>query len=176
MKTLRSPSCLRLPHGIAQCNVQILRESPLPYNIEDGLPLLDTPEASARALETLVASDPQFDWERETFVVMLLTVRRRLASWQILSVGTRDTLLVAPADVFKLAIVANAHAIVIGHNHPSGDSTPSEADIRITRDLFRAGQLLKIELLDHIVVANPALRETGKRGYASLRELGYLYA
>lgn len=176
MKTLKSPTCLRLPHGIAQCNIQIIRESPLPYQIEAGLPTLDTPEASARAFETLVTSDPQFDWERETFVVMLLTVRRKLASWQILSVGTKDTLLVGHSDVFKLAIVANAHAIVVGHNHPSGDRAPSEADIRVTRDLFRAGQLLKIELLDHIIVANPALREPSKRGFTSLRELGYLYS
>jgi DNA repair protein RadC len=64
-------------------------------------------------------------------------------------------------------VVGCAAAIVLMHNHPSGNSTPSEADIKVTRDLIRAGQLLIIEVLDHIVIGNP--------GRSSLRELGYFY-
>jgi DNA repair protein RadC len=64
--------------------------------------------------------------------------------------------------------MASASAIIIVHNHPSGESTPSEAEIKITRDLIRAGQLLKIEVLDHIVIGNPS--------NASLRSLGYFYS
>jgi DNA repair protein RadC len=63
--------------------------------------------------------------------------------------------------------MANASAIVIAHNHPSGDSNPSEADIKVTRDLIRAGQLLKIEVLDHIIL--------GEGKYSSLRALGFFY-
>jgi DNA repair protein RadC len=63
--------------------------------------------------------------------------------------------------------MASAHAIVIMHNHPSGESTPSEADIKVTRDLIRAGQLLKIDILDHVVIGN--------QNRSSLRELGYFY-
>ena len=58
-----------------------------------------------------------------------------------------------------------ASGIVLTHNHPSGEASPSEADIKVTRDLMRAGQLLKIEVLDHVVIGNP--------GHISLRELGY---
>jgi DNA repair protein RadC len=79
-----------------------------------------------------------------------------------------DTILCHPREIFRLAVVASAAAIVIAHNHPSGDSTPSEADIKITRDLIRAGQLLKIELLDHIILGQPS--------HTSLRGLGYFYA
>ena len=79
--------------------------------------------------------------------------------------GTLDTILVHPREVFRAAITANAAVIVLAHNHPSGEATPSEADIKVTRDLIRAGQLLKIEVLDHVIVGN------GQR--ASLRELGY---
>ena len=61
-----------------------------------------------------------------------------------------------------------AAAVVLMHNHPSGDATPSEADIKVTRDLIRAGQLLKIELLDHVIIGNP--------NRCSLRELGYFYS
>ena len=63
--------------------------------------------------------------------------------------------------------------MVLVHNHPSGDPTPSEADIKVTRDLIRAGQLLKIEVLDHVITG----RATAERpkDYASLRELGYFF-
>ena len=83
------------------------------------------------------------------------------------SIGTLDTLLVSPTSVFRLAIVTSAAAIVVAHNHPSGDPTPSEADIKVTRDLIRAGQLLKIEVLDHVVIGRP--------NFSSLRANGYFY-
>jgi DNA repair protein RadC len=81
--------------------------------------------------------------------------------------GTMDTLLTHPREVFRAAIIASAHSIIIMHNHPSGDPTPSEADIKVTRDLQRAGQLVKIEVLDHVIVGTP-----GK--HSSLRTLGYM--
>jgi DNA repair protein RadC len=62
------------------------------------------------------------------------------------------TILDHPREAFRPVIMASAAAIIIAHNHPSGEPTPSEADIKITRDLIRAGQLLKIEVLDHIVI------------------------
>jgi DNA repair protein RadC len=67
--------------------------------------------------------------------------------------------------VFKPAIVQSAASIILTHNHPSGDPTPSEADIKVTRDLIRAGQLLKIEITDHVIIGNP--------GHTSLRSLGH---
>jgi len=74
--------------------------------------------------------------------------------------------------VFRTAILHNAFAVVIAHNHPSGDPTPSESDIKITRELIRAGQYLRIDLLDHIILGD-ARRENG---YASLRAMGYFYS
>jgi DNA repair protein RadC len=71
-------------------------------------------------------------------------------------------------EVFRPAIVAAGNAIILMHNHPSGDASPSEADIKITRDLIRAGQLLKMELLDHVIV--------GRDSFTSLRTAGYFYA
>jgi DNA repair protein RadC len=66
--------------------------------------------------------------------------------------------------VFRIAVLS-ASAIILMHNHPSGDPTPSEADIKVTRDLIRAGQLIKIEVLDHVIIGRP--------NRSSLRELGY---
>ena len=70
--------------------------------------------------------------------------------------------------------MANASALVLVHNHPSGDPAPSEADIKVTRDLIRAGQLLKIEVLDHVIIGKPTAERP--KDYVSLRELGYFYS
>ena len=109
----------------------------------------------------------------ESFQVLLLNTRKRLLRAEEISEGTLDTLLVHPREVFRAAIIANAAAIVLVHNHPSGDPTPSEADVKVTRDLIRAGQLLKIEVVDHVIIGQ-ATKERAK-DYSSLRELGYFY-
>ena len=107
----------------------------------------------------------------ESFQALLLNTRKRLVRIEEISNGTLDTILVHPREVFRAAIAANAAALVFVHNHPSGDPTPSEADIKVTRDLIRAGQLLKIEVVDHVIIG----RATAERAkdYSSLRELGY---
>jgi len=136
--------------------------------IRGEAPLLDTPERVADLLREEMRLE-----NVERFQVLLLNTRRRLILVDKLSQGTLDSLLVHPRDVFRSAIVSNAAAIVLAHNHPSGDPTPSESDIKVTRDLIRAGQLLKIEVLDHVIVGR-ATQERNK-DYVSLRELGYFY-
>lgn len=131
-------------------------------------PLLDNPEAIANFLR-----DENRTHDVEYFRVLLLNTRRRLIRMEYISQGTVDTILVSPREVFKAAIAANASAIVLLHNHPSGDPTPSEADVKVTRDLIRAGQLLKIEVLDHIVLGQRTVERP--KDYASLKELGYFY-
>lgn len=100
-------------------------------------------------------------------MVFILNTRRRIKGHYLVSIGTMDTILCHPREIFRLAIMAGAAAIILAHNHPSGESNPSEADIKFTRDIIRAGQLLKIEVLDHIVIGNP--------NHSSLRSMGYLY-
>jgi DNA repair protein RadC len=129
-------------------------------------PVLDNPENVVQLLR-----EHNLLKRTETLQVLLLNTRNKLIRVEDISDGTLDTILVHPREVFKSAIAANAHAIVLAHNHPSGDPTPSEADIKVTRDLIRAGQLLKIEVIDHVIIG----RATSGRAkdYASLRELGY---
>lgn len=129
------------------------------------LPLLDSPESIAE----LMAEELRLA-EVEEFHAVLLNTRRRLIRSERISQGTLDTILVHPREVFRAAILANAHAFILVHNHPSGDSTPSDADIRVTRDLVRASQLMKIELLDHVILGRKS--DKNLRGYTSLRELG----
>ena len=134
--------------------------------LRQDAPVLDTPEAVAN----LMREDTRLR-NVEAFQILLLNTRRRLIDVAKISDGTLDTILVHPREVFKPAIAANAAAIILLHNHPSGEATPSEADIKVTRDLIRAGQLLKIEVLDHIILGR-ATQERPK-DYMSLRELGY---
>lgn len=137
--------------------------------------LLDTPERVSEAWKLWTDGADWFHAEREHVGVFCLNIRRRLTAIHLVTMGNSDTCIVHPREVYRVALVANAAAIIIAHNHPSGDPTPSEADIKITRDLMRAGQLLKVELLDHLVIGAPNVIETNERGFTSLRELGYFY-
>ncbi|MBI5387348.1 MAG: DNA repair protein RadC [Verrucomicrobia bacterium] len=131
--------------------------------------VLDTPERIAELLREEIRHEPT-----ERFQVVLLNIRRRLIRVERLAQGTQDTLLVQPREVFRCALLANAAAIVLVHNHPSGDPTPSEADIKVTRDLIRAGQLLKIDVVDHVILGRATSERP--RDYVSLRELGCFFA
>ena len=99
-------------------------------------------------------------------MVLILNTRRRIIGHNLVTLGSLDTCLIHAREVFRPAIVAAGSAVILMHNHPSGDSTPSEADIKVTRELIRAGQLLKIELLDHVIM--------GQR-ITSLKTQGYFY-
>ena len=130
-------------------------------------PLLDTPERVA----DLLRERNRF-YTVEVFQTILVNTRRRLIAVQTISQGTLDTILVHPREVFATAISHRAAAIILAHNHPSGDPSPSEADIKVTRDLVRAGQLLKIDVLDHIILGRATTERP--KDFVSLRELGYI--
>lgn len=146
---------------VKELTVIALREQPLPADMV----MADTPDKVAEFWRTAIASQPRYNPEVENFVALFLNTRRRIKGFQIISQGTADTLLVHPREVFRVAIIVAAAAVIIMHNHPSGESSPSEADIKVTRDLIRAGQLLKMELLDHVIIGN--------QQRTSLRECGY---
>ena len=143
--------------------VVALRECPTPLSLQ----MCDTPARAAEYWNSHVKAHPHFNPECECFVVLLLNTRRRIKGHHLVSTGTLDQVVVHPREVFRTAVISAASAIVLMHNHPSGEPQPSEADIKVTRDLIRAGQLMKIEVLDHIIVGNGS--------HSSLREQGYLF-
>lgn len=126
--------------------------------------LVDTPDRAFDYWKTNVATAPWFDPAKEAFVILILNARRRILGHNLVALGGLDSVSVHPREVFRPVIVAAGSALILAHNHPSLDPTPSEADIRVTRDLVRAGQLLKIEVLDHVIVGST---------FTSLRSLGY---
>ena len=105
--------------------------------------------------------------DREVFVIALLTIRHRVLGLHTVSVGCLTSSLVHPREVFKPAFLAGAAALLLAHNHPSGDPEPSGEDVALTRRLASAGTLLGIDVLDHVV-----LGEAGR--FVSLRERGVL--
>ena len=108
------------------------------------------------------------DDAREHFLAVYLDGRHRPIAHQVVSVGTASASLVHPREVFQPAILVGACAVIVGHNHPSGDTTPSSEDREVTRRLVRAGELLGVRIIDHVVVA--------ERGFCSLKEEGALEA
>ena len=90
--------------------------------------------------------------DKEHFIVIHLNTKNEVVSREIVSIGIMDACIVHPREIFRTAIMQNAQRIILAHNHPSGDPTPSEEDLRMTRKLIDVGDLLGIEVLDHIIV------------------------
>ena len=102
--------------------------------------------------------------DRETFLALHLDAKNRLLAREVVSLGHLTAALVHPREVFKAAILSNAASIAFAHNHPSGSTEPSREDLELTRRLFKAGELLGIPVLDHVVITS--------RGYCSIAERG----
>ena len=100
--------------------------------------------------------------DREQFVCLHLDARNRINALEVVSVGSLNASLVHPRELFKAAILNNAASVILAHNHPSGDTTPSREDIELTRRMVQAGEIMGIEVLDHIIV--------GPEGFLSMKE------
>jgi DNA repair protein RadC len=102
--------------------------------------------------------------DREHFLVILLSSKNAVIGIETVSVGTLNASIVHPREVLKPAVVNSAAAIVLAHNHPSGVPTPSQEDIAITKRIKKAGEILGIDVLDHVIIGDGA--------FQSLKELG----
>jgi len=123
-------------------NIRLVNE-PSWYSSES----LDNPDKIAEFMSKELKS-----YDREVFCVLNLTTSAKVINMNIVSMGTINASLVSAREVFKSSILANAAFIIAVHNHPSGDLTPSQNDLKITKTLSEAGKILGIELLDHIIV------------------------
>ena len=104
--------------------------------------------------------------DREQFAVLLLDTKHRPLGLNVVSVGSLSLAIVHPREVFKPAILANSAAVIVGHNHPSGDPTPSSEDIEITRRLRESGELIGIRVLDSIILGrDPAFYSFADAGH-----------
>ena len=147
------------PYTPHEFKVMLIREC------EPMSQIMDQPELVAQYWRDNIPKADWFDPTKEALVVLVLNTRKRIIGHNLVSLGGLDYCQVIPLHVFRPVIAVAGSSIVLAHNHPSNDPTPSEADIKVTRDLIRAGQMLKIEVLDHIIV--------GGQEHRSLRSLGY---
>ena len=135
-----------------RCRVCLVRENAS----DEIIKIKNESDAYELVKDELVNSD------REILLSIMLTVRNDLIGVETVSIGSITASTTTPRDIFKSAILANAVAIIVCHNHPSGELIPSKNDIEITKQLIAAGDILGIKVLDHLIVSN--------QGYRSLRD------
>jgi DNA repair protein RadC len=126
---------------------------------------IDSPEAIAD-----LCSEMRF-LDREWLRVVLLNAKQQLIKVATVSQGSVNESLAHPREVFKPAIVLSAYSFIMVHNHPSGDSSPSEADMRLTRRILEASRILQIKLVDHVIIGAPS---PGRSSYFSFKEAGVI--
>ena len=138
-------------------SIKMVKESSFLYQTRQILSPNDAYEMIKEQLEGL---------DREQFIIACLNTKNEPTNISVVSVGTLNKAIVHPREVFKTAILSNAASIMAFHNHPSGETTPSQQDIQLTNRLYEAGELLGIKLLDHLII--------GDGTFTSLKEKGYL--
>jgi len=129
------------------------------YSEAGDKPLVKTPEEVVNLVRSRLKGK-----KKEYFLTLLLNTRNQLIKVAEISIGSLDSSIVHPREVFKEAISASAASVIFVHNHPSGDPTASEDDIKLTKRLAEAGEIVGIDVLDHIII--------GDKNYLSLKREG----
>ena len=132
------------PYSIPGFRIALVREP--------GVKLAERPQIRVPAEAAPMLAQYIGEADREVFVIAMLSIRHRVLGLHTVSVGCLTSSLVHPREVFKPAILSGSAALLVCHNHPSGDAEPSAEDISLTRRLAAAGQLLGIELIDHLIL------------------------
>lgn len=130
--------------------------------LKDSKLRIKSAEDTAKVFRDLLMLEDAIEQDKEHFYVMLLDIRSRIKMVEVVFVGTLTSSLVHPRETFRRAIAEGAASIIIAHNHPSGEADPSDEDTKVTKQMFEAGQVLGITMLDHIVFSSD--------GYFSFRE------
>ena len=126
-------------------------------------PKVESPEGAYQVFRQFLAQDT----DRENLALLCLDTKNRPTAIQVIAVGTLDSLLIHPREVFKTALLANAASIICAHWHPSGDPTPSTEDVKTTYRLMQVGELIGINLLDHLILG-------ADEYYLSMKESGIM--
>ena len=160
------------PRIVKSCEfkISVLRECTA-ENAFVGGDVRDKADKAVAYWRTAVVSSPNYNPDVESLVILALSTRDRIIGHVVIATGSLDTIYVSAREIFKPAIALNAATFIMMHNHPSGDSTPSTADITCTREMIRCAKILKIPLVDHIVVGHPSFG----RGYTSINDTGHFY-
>lgn len=118
---------------------------------------LSNPQAVSEHIRKILLKLDRLERNKEHFFLISLNTRNKVKFVELISTGTVNASLVHPREVFRRSIIRGAAAVIICHNHPSGDAEPSEEDINITRRLIEAGKIIGIEVLDHVIIGTKSL-------------------
>jgi len=144
--------------AISIVRIQMVREGSFPYSPN---PVRNSSDAAKIFQAYLAGAD------REYFVALLLNGKHRVNALNVVAIGSLSAALVHGREVFKPAVIANASSVILSHNHPSGDVSPSPEDIALTRRLVKAGEVLGIKVLDHIIIGEGQYMSFADRGLIS---------
>lgn len=159
------PITLHYPVGkSARVAVSTVREDTVDY-------VTDTPEMLYQFWRDVVAAQPDYEPEKESLIVILLTTRLRPYAWHRVSLGTISETLAHPREIMRPVVAGGAYAFAMMHNHPSGDPSPSQADIKMTNRIRECADLFQIRFIDHVIAGEPS---RGRSPYHSFRESGRL--
>ena len=158
-------SQLRKMKGIGPAKACLLKAafelSKRAFRVEEDLfPVIKTPKDVANIVTHIRKN------KKENFVVLYLNARNQLIHKETIAIGTLNASIVHPREIFQPAISRSAASIILTHNHPSGDTAPSEEDIKLTKRMIKAGEIMGIEVLDHVIVS--------EKGYLSMKDRGLI--
>jgi DNA repair protein RadC len=122
-------------------------------------------------VEVYNACSDMANFAQEAVVALCLDVKNKIISKNLITLGLSDQSLVHPREVFRNAITENASSIIMVHNHPTGETSPSPEDLRITRQMIDAGRIIGIRVLDHVIIGRS---ENDQQPFRSLRESGFV--
>ena len=114
--------------------------------------------------------EEQASYGQEAFTVLCLNARNRLIAGGIISIGSVNGTVAHAREIFRKAILCQSSGVVLVHNHPSSDTTPSAEDVKLTKQFIQAGQVIGIKVLDHVIIGNR--NPNSPKGYTSCRETG----
>lgn len=143
-------------------SVTLVKESAKIYDLDTAV--IRSPQDARDVIVGVLGME---DLPNEHFVMLSLNTKNKVVGVHTIFVGSLNSSIVHPREVFQRALLNNSASIMVFHNHPSGDPTPSPEDIDVTKRLKQAGEIIGIELLDHIIIG-----DEGR--YTSLREKGYI--
>ena len=145
---------------IKKYNIRLVQEEGPGYKLDEEI--VKNPENAAEIFCRVLELDAR---PQETMAMLTLDTKNNVTGIMTVTIGVLDSTLVHPRDIYQRAILQNAAGIILAHNHTSQDTEPSEDDIKMTNRLVEAGEIIGIELYDHIIIGN---------GYLSMRERGII--
>jgi len=129
-----------------------------------GIKKITKPSDIYQIMQPIYALNDNLDRDREQLYLIGLDSRNNIKTIDLISLGTLNETLVSPKEVYRTALIKNCASIILVHNHPSQDPTPSQADLEVTKKLKEAGKMIEVNLIDHLIFTD--------NGYQSLKEMG----